>query len=182
MKKSCHIIFGRKDFSLNLEINNEKLYQKDASEYLGVQIDNRLNWKPQIKRIMTSLAKASGLLYRLKRYVSTDALRMVYHALVKSKLQYGIILWGSANKSSQNRLNKLHNKTIRGVTELPYKTSINKLYRSAGVLMINDLFRLNLAKFVFKLHHKVSSNYVQVENITLVTVLHNHHTRQAKNR
>ena len=102
VKKSCHIIFGRKDFSLNLEINNEKLTQKDVTKYLGVQIYSHFNWKPQIEHIMTSLAKASGVLYRLKKYVSRDTLRMVYHALVKSKLQYGIILWGSANKSSLN--------------------------------------------------------------------------------
>ena len=64
----------------------------------------------------------------------------------------------------------------------PYKTSINKLYHNAGVLMINDLFRLSLAKFVFKLHHKMSLNNTHVENITLMTALHNHHTRQAKNK
>ena len=139
MKKSCHIIFGRKDFSLNFEINNEKLTQKDATKYLRAQIDNRGNWKPQIEHIMTSLAKVSGVLHRLTKYVPKDTLRMVYHALVKSKLQYSIILWRSANKSSLDRLNKLHYKTIRSVTGLPYKTSINKLYHSAGVLMIyND--------------------------------------------
>ena len=77
---------------------------------------------------MTSLTKVSGVLYRLKKYMSMDTLRMVHHALVKSKLQYGIILWGSANKSSLNRLNKLDNKTIRSVTGLPYETSINHLY------------------------------------------------------
>ena len=92
---------------------------------------------------MTSLTKASGVLYRLKKYMSMDTLRMVHHALVKSKLQYGIILWGSANKSSLNRLNKLDNKTIRSVTGLPYKTSIIKLYHNGCVLMINHLFGLN---------------------------------------
>ena len=60
---------------------------------------------------------------------------------------------------------------------LPFKTSINKLYHNVGVLMINDLFQLNLAKFIFKLHHKMSSNNAHVENIALVTALHNHHTR-----
>ena len=45
-------------------INNEKLIQKDAAKYLVVQIDNHLNWKPQIELTMTSLAKASGVLCR----------------------------------------------------------------------------------------------------------------------
>ena len=141
-EKVSHNIFGRKDFSLNFMINNKKLTQKDATKYLGVQIDHHLNSKPQIEHIMTSLPKSSRVLYRLKKYVPWDALRMVSHALVKSKLQYGIILWGSADKSSLDRFNKLHNKTICSVTGLPYKTSTNILYHNAGVLMINDLYRL----------------------------------------
>ena len=114
--------------------------------------------------------------------MSRDTLRMVYHGLVKSKLQYGIILWGYANESTPDRLNKLHSKTIRRVTGLPYKTFINKLYHNASVLMINDLLRLNLAKFMFELHYKMNSNNACVENITLMTALHNHHTRQTKNK
>ena len=183
VKKLCHIIFGRKDFILNLMINNEKLAQKDATKYLGVQIDNHLKWKPQIEHTMTSLTKASGGLYRLKKYVPRDTLRMVYYALVKSKLQYGIILWGSANLSFLDRLNKSHNRTIRSVTRLQYKTFINyELYHNASVLMINDLYGFDLAKFMFKLHYKMSSNNARVETITLVTALHNHHRRQAKNK
>ena len=178
VKKSYHIIFGREDFSLNIMINNEKLAQKDATKYLGVQIDNHFKWKPQIEHIMTSLAKASGGLYRLKKCVPRDTLRMVYYALVKSKLQYGIILWGSANKLFLERLNKLHNKTIRSVTRLQYKTIINyELYHNAGVLMINDLYGFDLAKFMFKLHHEMNSNNARVETITHVTALHNHHRR-----
>ena len=48
--------------------------------------------------------------------------------------------------------------------------------------MISDLSRLHLAKFMFKLHHKMSSNNARAENITFVIPLHNHHTRQAKNK
>ena len=68
-------------------INNEIFTQKNATKCFRVQIDNHLNWKPQFALIMISLAKASGVLYRLKKYVSRDTLRMVYHALAKSRLQ-----------------------------------------------------------------------------------------------
>ena len=62
-----------------------------------------------------------------------------------------IILWGFAYESFLDRLNKLHNKTIRSVTGLPYKTSINKLCHNACVLKINDFYQLDLAKFMVKL-------------------------------
>ena len=65
IKKSCHIVFGKKDINLNLVIDNDQLIQKDVTKYLGLQIDQHLKWKPHVEMIMTSLAKASGVLYRL---------------------------------------------------------------------------------------------------------------------
>ena len=39
IKKSCHIVFGKKDINLNLVIDNDQLIQKDVTKYLGLQID-----------------------------------------------------------------------------------------------------------------------------------------------
>ena len=133
---------------------------------------------------MTSLAKASGVLYRLNKYVSRPTLHMVYNALVKSKLQYGIILWGCANKTTIDRLNKLHNKALRTVTRLPYKTAINKLglYSNARALKTFDLHKYAQAQYIFKLYSKTSSNDNFIDNIALVNTILNYNTRQAKNK
>ena len=182
IKKSCHIVFGKKDINLNLVIDNDQLIQKDVTKYLGLQIDQHLKWKPHVEMLMTSLVKASGVLYRLNKYVSRPTLRMVYNALVKSKLQYGIILWGCANKTTLDRLNKLHNKALRTVTGLPYKTAINKLYSNARALKTFDLYKYALAQYMFKLYSKTSSSDNFIDNIALVNTIHNYNTRQAKNK
>ena len=182
IKKSCHIVFGKKDINLNLVIDNDQLIQKDVTKYLGLQIDQHLKWKPHVEMLMTSLAKASRVLYRLNKYVSRPTLRMVYNALVKSKLQYGIILWGCANKTTLDRLNKLHNKALRTVTGLPYKTAINKLYSNARALKTFDLYKYALAQYMFKLYSKTSSSDNFIDNIALANTIHNYNTRQAKNK
>ena len=77
-------------------------------------------------------------------------LRFVWFIMLLSKVNYNMgsiwdHLWGCANKTSLDRLNKLHNKALRTVTGLPYKTAINKLYSNAGALKTFDLYKYVLA-------------------------------------
>ena len=50
---------------------------------------------------------------------------------------------GNANQSTLHNLNKVHNRALRYVTQLPYRINLNKLYASAKLLKINDLFYTN---------------------------------------
>ena len=126
------------------------LAHKAFTKYLGIQIDSLLNWKPHIETLTSSISKSVGILYKLKDYTSKSILKMVYQALIKSKLQYGIVLWGNSNKSTLDRLNKLHNRALRCITGLPFRTSIVKLYKNAAVLQINELYKFEMLKYMHK--------------------------------
>ena len=56
------------------------------------------------------------MVYHLKKYLSNNNLKLVYHALIESRLQYGMILWENANQSALKNLNKMHNRAIRYIT------------------------------------------------------------------
>ena len=45
-------------------MNNEHIQEKDSTEYLGVILDRKLNWKPHINRIKLRLSKGIGILHR----------------------------------------------------------------------------------------------------------------------
>ena len=68
------------------------------------------------------------MMYHLKKYFSINNLKLVYHALIKSRLHYGIVLWGNANQSALKNLNTMHNRAIRHITMQPYRTRLNNLY------------------------------------------------------
>ena len=51
--------------------------------------------------------------YKLRKFVSIDTLRTVLCALVYSRLQYGIIVWGTAHKYLLQEINLRLNKLIR---------------------------------------------------------------------
>ena len=81
-----------------LTINKALVERKKAVKYLGLYIDENLSWSSHIKELSLQLARSSGIFYKLRKFVSIDTLRTVLCALVYSRLQYGIIVWGTAHK------------------------------------------------------------------------------------
>ena len=87
-----------------VKINDSPLEICKSYKYLGVIIDNKLKWDAHIKYISTKISKACGALVRLKNCTDIEILKNVYHALVHSYLQYGILISGNASKTARNPL------------------------------------------------------------------------------
>ena len=50
---------------LNLKLNGKSVYPTNSVKYLGINIDENLNWKQQISDIDIKLNKANGILSKL---------------------------------------------------------------------------------------------------------------------
>ena len=72
-----------------IRLNDKLLERSSTVKYLGLLIDDTLNWFSNIQHLSHQLARLSGIFYRLRNYVK-KTLCMVYHSLVNSKIQYGI--------------------------------------------------------------------------------------------
>ena len=53
----------RTDVPLKLKLNGKILFLTKSGKYLGIIIDENLNWKQQISDITIKLNKANGMLY-----------------------------------------------------------------------------------------------------------------------
>ena len=179
-QKSSTIMFGEKKTEnnmINIHINNSQICQKDEVKYLGIVIDKNLKWKPHIDKLTTQISQSVGMLYHLKKYLSFNSLKLVYHALIKSRLQYGIVLWGNANQSTLKNLNKMHNRAIRYISMQPYRTRLNKLYAFSKLLKVNELYQYSAMKFMFRLYNDREFK----DKIPLVNEIHAYNTRQSSN-
>ena len=66
---------------INLSINNEQLKIVKMAKYLGVLIDDKLNWNEQINAINLKLAKGIGLLSKIRHYVPKTEDRFTMRSL-----------------------------------------------------------------------------------------------------
>ena len=92
------------------------------------------------------------MFYRIRYYLSNNALRSVCYSLTYSHLQYASGVWGGAGKTALNRLNVLHNYVLRTTTYSSYKPRVSPLYENLNLLKINDICILEIGKVMHNLH------------------------------
>ena len=79
-----------------------------ATKFLGVWLDDKLNWSTHVSVVTKKLQSRQRLLARSKNILNTHCLRILYFAQIQSVLSYGIVVWGTLIKESDlNTLQKI---------------------------------------------------------------------------
>ena len=72
------------DFDLKIKINGKKVIPSKYVKYLGIYIDNYLEWKYQEQDLRSRLSRAAGMLCKVRHYVPFETLKMVYNGIFSS--------------------------------------------------------------------------------------------------
>ena len=128
--KSEFMITTKKQFKHKFEvvIDDNKIKQKSFVKYLGILIDDKLNWKHQVKQICSNIARGSWALYHIRNYVDKQTMKMVYCSLVYSHLQYCINSWGRASETTLHPLKIIQKRSIRIITGSKYRAHAEPLF------------------------------------------------------
>ena len=82
---------------LNIKGNDLDVMQK--VKYLGVQVDDSLEWKDQIKAISSKVSKALGLLKHAKKFFPASSLRSLYLSIVELRFRYCCSVWDAVARA-----------------------------------------------------------------------------------
>ena len=142
--------------TFEIKINDIMLTRSPIVKYLGLFIDQNLNWIPHVKSLSFHLAGYTGLFYKLKLYNNMDTMKLLYHSLINSKLQYEIIVWGATFKTYLSEVNVRINSTriIRALSSSNLYTPMSSLYKKLNLLKLEDLYKVELGKFMYLYYNK----------------------------
>lgn len=85
-------------------------------KYLGIFLDKKLTWKPFIESIIDKCNKGINFLkLTTKTWWGADikTALLFYKSYIRSIIDYGCVLYGSASKTLLNRLDVVQNKALR---------------------------------------------------------------------
>lgn len=178
-KKSNFIIFSLKNPNprFELTINNENLAQVTEVDYLGLAIDENLNWKRHIRLVKNKIMPIIFALKKARHCLSIQSCWQLYNAFILPHLTYMNTIWGSAGVTHLNVLKVLQNRAIKYIRKLPLFSPTATLY-SPEILPLDLLHKYNCLLFVYKIKHNlVDSNIrlIEFQNI------HAHETRARQN-
>ncbi len=108
LNKTCYTIFKSinnkvPDFLSSIKIDII-IKWANCAKYLGLTLDEHLNWQEHIKDINISLTKIGNSLKIIKHQIQESNKLLLYNAYIFSKIQYGIEVYGQASTSTLRKV------------------------------------------------------------------------------
>ena len=153
--KSVCILFGKKPRSttkLQIMLGHENIPQVRSTKFLGMWIDESLNWNEHVTKVILKLKSRVNLLKMGRNLLSKHALKVLYFAQIHSVMTYGIVMWGSlATQANLNKLQKIQNTCIC-IIDKPECTSLRSKYKKNKILDVSQTIDMELTKLWHKFH------------------------------
>ena len=160
VQKTKLMIFHRRQKQineLNISINGTDIERVESFNFLGLHIHESLSWRTHTDIVKNKISKVVGILYRLNNIFPKYILQTLYNSLIMSYINYGLLLWGVES----HRIEPLQKKAIRLITNSNYSAHTTPLFIELGLLKVQDMFKLKLLKFYYKLSYDLLPSYFQ---------------------
>jgi len=116
-------------------------------KYLGVIVDENLNWNKQIDTLCKRLGYCAWSLWNLRLYVPESVMLIVYRSLVESVLDYGLTAWGLASNYKIAKIQKLQDKCVKTLAGKNLESfSLDQIYEKFGLLKVTSMVKFKLIK------------------------------------
>ena len=97
----------------NLFINNITIPRVSSIKFLGVTLNENLNWTSHIKTLAKKLSCCIGSLNQIIESLPQHLYKDLYHTLFESYLTYGISVWGGCSSKALFPIFKAQKKAMR---------------------------------------------------------------------
>ena len=169
-------ILKRIDSDFELKMGGYIIERTKTYRYLGLLVDDKFSWENHVSEICFKLSQIAGIVLKFRTLLTKKAMLLLYHALVGSKLRYGLICWATANQTLLDKINVAHNTIITYLTFSKRCSRMWPLYQQLKVLPLNILIKIEQAKTMYKFEHKMLP---QVFDNYFLKPTHQHNTRYA---
>ena len=105
------MMFHRTRIKLNTNFqilnNNNIIYHTNNTKFLGVILDNKMNWSAHLHYIKNTISKSIGILFKILNFLDTHTLRSMYFTFIYPYLIYCIEVWGNTHDCHLDPLIKI---------------------------------------------------------------------------
>ena len=135
--------------------------RKYEPRFLGVIIDESLNWSKHINAVKTKMSRYIGIMYKIKKFLPLTIRLQIYHSFVQTHVNYCSLVWGFSIKSNLEALFAKQKIALRAVIPgyINYKYKDGKTpghtkskFLEYKILSIHNIIAMNAVIFMQKIH------------------------------
>jgi hypothetical protein len=114
------------NYALTIGYKDKYIEEVVNTKFLGIHLDNHINWKDHIDQIIPELSAACYAVRQMYQFINQNTLKSIYCAYFHSVVKYGILFWG--NLSNSRKIFTLQRKIIRIMVGAHSRTSCRRLF------------------------------------------------------
>ena len=151
MPKKCnYIVFSRskKRYEFDLKLNNDQITKAPSIQYLGVVLDEKLNFQEHITNLRVACrdrVNALKIISHKSWCLTKDTLKKVNRSIVRSKIEYSFIIGNCLQSGALSKLNVIQNSALHAIFDKKKEFGNEPLRLLAKELKLEDRMR-NLKK------------------------------------
>ena len=151
---------AKKNDNFQVKINDTEIGESRFATYLGIIMDNKLNFTYHVDHDKVKMKKSLALLAKLRHFVPTKQLKMIYAAHIESHINYGLTAWSSA---PERFLKKIKNNQLKALCLMNFKDfsdANDNLFKETKFLPLSKIKKLCICKLFWKISHKQAPDSV----------------------
>ena len=180
IKKCLSMCIGP-DSSQNMPVlymNNEPIENVLSAIYLGLEVDNELNWSKHILKTCTTINNKLFHFRSLCKFLPHDTLNNIYTTYIQPYFDYACTIWGQCAEKDLKQLQRLQNRAARLITkEFDYRNVRGlSLAKKLKWQSVKERIHYMNSVMMFKCLNNEAPNYL-CDNFTKLQDLNDYNTR-----
>ena len=167
---------------VSLNVSGSTIESSSCERLLGIFIDSNFTFEYHINRICRKTSQKLQALSRISKHISGDKKHLLFKSFIISQFNYCPIVWMCHGRGLNNKVNNLHERTLRTVYQ-DKKSSFETLLKHDKSVSIHVKNLQYLATEIFKVKNDICPEimkeiFIFYENPTFNLRSGNHLTRR----
>ena len=137
------------EVDLSVSLNGENLKCEKSATFLGITIDEHLSWEEHCNQVANKMARNVGILNKIKNFIPTSSLFILYNSLIFPQFSYGTEVWGACLSKYLKRIIGIQKKAIRNICKSDWTSHTEPRMKSQKVLKVEDQQYLKCMSLAF---------------------------------
>lgn len=141
-KKTNLTVFPRCINQPDVTLGDEKIIPCGSAKFLGIHVDEDLNWNNHVKELIGKLNGSLFVIRRLSVVCPHDVALQAFHSLLMSQINYCILAWGGTSARNLTSILKLQKRGIRYIQRIGPRDSCRAHFSRLKILTAPSLYIL----------------------------------------
>ena len=151
----CHLLVSGHHYEeMFINIGNNRIWESKNVELLGTIIDKDLKFDKLVNKICSKANRKLDVLSRMRSFLSAEKRIIIFKSFIESQFKYCPFTWMFCSRKSNNRINRLHERSLRIVNN-DYESTYEELLSHNNCFSIHHQNVHRLAAEIYKVAKEI---------------------------